>query len=176
MAKAGKLSDKQELFCKEYLVDLNATQAAIRAGYSEKASRAISCENLTKPNIQERIQELSKKRAEKLEISMDRVALEYHRIAMFDPRRLFNEEGSLKPIHELDDDTAAGISSLDHELIYSNKENIGEIKKIRLWDKTKALEALGRHVGFFEKDNEQGKSAPVVINLGTGIKPDEITH
>ena len=54
----GKLNQKQTLFCDEYLIDLNATQAAIRAGYSEKTARFIGAENLTKPNIAEYIQTL----------------------------------------------------------------------------------------------------------------------
>lgn len=52
------LNDKQKKFCNEYLIDLNATQAAIRAGYSEKTARSIANENLTKPDIQKYIQEL----------------------------------------------------------------------------------------------------------------------
>jgi phage terminase small subunit len=64
-----KLTAKQEMFCKEYIIDLNATQAAIRAGYSKDTATEIGCENLTKPNIQKRISELSKDRNEKLEIT-----------------------------------------------------------------------------------------------------------
>lgn len=67
------LTAKQELFCKEYLVDLNATQAAIRAGYSEKTAKEIGCENLTKPNIQEYIKEAMNKRSQKVEIDADYV-------------------------------------------------------------------------------------------------------
>ena len=69
----GKLTAKQEMFCREYLVDLNATQAAIRAGYSEKTAKEIGCENLTKPNIQEYIQAQMNKRAERVEITADYV-------------------------------------------------------------------------------------------------------
>lgn len=67
------LTAKQELFAKEYLVDLNATQAAIRAGYSEKTAKEIGCENLTKPNIQEYIKEAMNKRSQKVEIDADYV-------------------------------------------------------------------------------------------------------
>jgi phage terminase small subunit len=66
-----KLTPKQEMFCKEYLIDLNATQAAIRAGYSLKTAQRIGSENLSKPLIAERIQELMNKRSEKVEISAD---------------------------------------------------------------------------------------------------------
>lgn len=68
-----RLTDKQELFCKEYLVDLNATQAAIRAGYSESTARQMGSENLAKPVIAERIQILFDARAEKVELSSEYV-------------------------------------------------------------------------------------------------------
>ncbi len=65
---AKPLTNKQEMFCLEYLIDLNATQAAIRAGYSVKTAKDIACENLAKPNIQARIAEAMKERAEKTKI------------------------------------------------------------------------------------------------------------
>ena len=70
---AKKLTDKQKMFVKEYLIDLNATQAAIRAGYSESTAKEIGCENLTKPNIAEAIQEAMSERSEKVEIKAEDV-------------------------------------------------------------------------------------------------------
>jgi len=61
------------MFCREYLIDLNATQAAIRAGYSERTARALGCENLAKPNIQNRIAELKPQRNEQVDIDADYV-------------------------------------------------------------------------------------------------------
>jgi len=69
----SKLTDKQRMFCKEYLIDLNATQAAIRAGYSENTASETGYENLRKPNIEEEIQRLMNKRAEKAEISAENI-------------------------------------------------------------------------------------------------------
>jgi len=68
MAKP-RLTDKQELFCLEYLIDLNATQAAIRAGYSARTAQAIGAENLTKPLISERIAKAFNERAEETKIN-----------------------------------------------------------------------------------------------------------
>ena len=65
------LTDKQEMFCREYLVDLNATQAAIRAGYSDKTARSVGNENLTKPDIEKRIQELMSSRSEHLRLMLN---------------------------------------------------------------------------------------------------------
>ena len=67
----GRLTNKQEMFCLEYLIDLNATQAAIRAGYSEKTSYSIGQENLNKPDIATRIQELMNKRSKKTGITAE---------------------------------------------------------------------------------------------------------
>ena len=67
----AKLTDKQEMFCQEYLIDLNATQAAIRAGYSENAARQQGAENMAKPVIQDRVSELMKERTEKTKIDAE---------------------------------------------------------------------------------------------------------
>lgn len=69
----NKLTAKQEMFCKEYMIDLNATQAAIRAGYSEDTAAVIGCENLMKPNIQKYLQKLMKERSEKVLITAEDV-------------------------------------------------------------------------------------------------------
>ena len=79
-----KLTEKQKQFCLEYLVDLNATQAAIRAGYSQRTAREIGKENLTKPYIQENIQKLIDKRSERTQITADYVLCELKRIAETD--------------------------------------------------------------------------------------------
>jgi phage terminase small subunit len=73
-----KLTAKQEMFCKEYIIDLNATQAAIRSGYSKETAAVIGSENLTKPNIQQRIAELGQAREDRLEITADEVLKVIH--------------------------------------------------------------------------------------------------
>ena len=72
----AKLTAKQERFCIEYIIDLNATQAAIRAGYSVKTANRIASENLSKPDIQKKIQKLQQDRATRTEITQDRVLKE----------------------------------------------------------------------------------------------------
>ena len=81
-----KLTDKQEVFCKEYIIDFNATRAAIAAGYSEKTARKIGSENLAKLDIQHRIKELTGERNERTEITADRVVQELAKFA-------FNKDG-----------------------------------------------------------------------------------
>ena len=75
--KKTKLTDRQEKFCREYILDYNATKAAIRAGYSEKTAKSIGSENLTKPDLLARVRELQKEQAEKLCISADWVVMQW---------------------------------------------------------------------------------------------------
>ena len=74
------LTDKQKIFCKEYLVDLNATRACIRAGYSKKTARAIGCENLTKPYIHNEIQRLKGIREKKVGLTAEKVLKDIERV------------------------------------------------------------------------------------------------
>lgn len=165
---ANKLTDKQARFVEEYLIDLNATQAAIRAGYSEKTAQIIGSENLSKPLIAEAIEKARKKTSTKLEITRERVLMEMARLAFSDPRKMFDEDGQLVPIHELDDDTAAAIGGIDVNMRATRgpdgETNINEtegVHKIKVWDKNAALEKLSKHLGLFEKDNDQ--KAPTII-------------
>jgi phage terminase small subunit len=103
---AKKLTRKQELFVAEYLIDLNATRAAVRAGYSPKTAYSQGQRVLRNVEIHKAIQAAMDKRAEKLEITADRVLKEIAKLAFFDVRKLFNSDGSPKQICELDDDTA----------------------------------------------------------------------
>ena len=96
MAKS-KLTDKQALFCQEYLVDLNATQAAIRAGYSKNSAEVIGHENLRKPNLQELITELKDKRSEAVEINAEwvlRQAVKLHERCMQEVTPVTDSKGN----------------------------------------------------------------------------------
>ena len=90
------LTGKQERFCLEYIKDLNATQAAIRSGYSQDTARSIGCENLTKPDIVERIAELKAEREEAIKVDAQYVlqqAVEIHRRCMQEVRPLLDRKG-----------------------------------------------------------------------------------
>lgn len=163
MSEERKLTEKQAAFCREYLVDLNATQAAIRAGYSEDTASVIGSENLAKPYIQEIIQAERAKVAERTYISAEKVLREYARIAFGDIRKFYDAEGKIKNIADLDDDAAAALASIDIDELYEwadgAKINVGITKKIKTHNKLPALDALSKHLGLFTKDNEQKGAA-----------------
>lgn len=155
-AKGGDLNDKQILFCKEYLIDLNGTQAAIRAGYSIKTAQQISNQLLLKLVIQSKIQELKTKRADKLEITSDMVLAELAKLGFSDISEFFNDGYSIKPLSDLKDKSKC-IQSIQVEDTVGEFGNSRTVK-FKLHDKLSALEKIAKHIGFFEKDNEQSKS------------------
>lgn len=172
-----KLTAKQERFVAEYLVDLNATQAAIRAGYSQKTAYAIAEENLRKPDIAAAVAAGQQKRSERTAITQDRVLQELARIAFFDPRRLLNADGSPKPVNELDDDTAAVLAGMDiteeFEGHGEDRKFIGYTKKVKVSDKVAALGLAMRHLGMLNDKLQLGGGVSVTIKDYTGRKkPD----
>ena len=165
------LLPKQASFVREYLIDGNATQAAIRAGYSAKTAYKIGQENLRKPQIstflaqkQSLVAQRQDERLEAMELTEERVIREIARLAFFDPRKMFHADGSPKSITELDDDTAAAISGLEvleqYEGAGKDRVLVGHIKKYKIADKNSALDKAAKILGQYKKDNEQaGKGA-----------------
>lgn len=138
------LTDKQEMFCREYLIDLNATQAAIRAGYSEKTARASGCENLTKPDIQNRIAELKADRNEQVSVDAAYVLRRLIEIDEMDVLDILNANGELKPIKDWPKAWRTTLSGMD--VTEMAGDAAGLLKKIKWPDKVKNLELLGKHV------------------------------
>lgn len=143
------LTDKRKAFVEEYLKDLNATQAAIRAGYSAKTAEQIGFQLLHNTSVKESIAERMKAREKRTEITQDRVLQEYARLAFLDPRNLFDETGRPKSIKDLDEDTARAIIGLDVANVGNSEVGEGEVLKYRLADKKGALDSVARHLGMF---------------------------
>lgn len=157
-------TQKQQRFVEEYLVDLNGTQAATRAGYSEKTANRIASENLSKPVIQEAIQKAIAERSARTEITQDRVLEEYARLAFLDPRKFFDDNGNLKSIKGLDDDAAAALASFEVYVTTIDKNIETATAKVKFWDKSRNLNDLAKHLGMFSKDNKQkGKGGPIPV-------------
>lgn len=147
------LTDKQKRFVDEYLVDLNATQAAARAGYSARTANEQGARLLANASVRKAVQQGQQRSARKLEITRERVLREYARLAFFDPRELFLEDGKPRDISQLDQDTAAALVGLDVLEVYEgtgeNRRLAGCTKKYKLANKLGALDSLGKHLGLF---------------------------
>jgi len=157
----NELTPKQQRFCEEYIVDLNGTQAAIRAGYSKKTAHDIACENLTKPNIKKCVTELKEKQQNRTQITADMVINELALLAFSDAGNLFTDDGGLKHISSMPEEVTRTISEVTSRFERargSDDGEVAEIVKIKNYDKKGALDSLGKHFGIFEKDNTQSKT------------------
>lgn len=144
------LNEKQKRFAREYLIDRNATQAAIRAGYSERTAHAQGCRLLKHAEVQALVAGKTEAIAAKLEITAERVLQEMARLAFGDIRKIFGPQGELLPIDQIDDDTAAGLAGVEFVTVNLGEGVVEHVAKIKTVDKTKALEMLGRHLQLFK--------------------------
>lgn len=181
------LNEKQLRFVEEYLVDLNATQAAMRAGYSAKTANEQGSQLLAKLSIQEEIQKRVKERSERTGITSDMVVNELALIAFSDLKDFIqiDKEGAIKMRHfkklpagatrllkKLKEKSVVlGDASVDEgDDTAKQKQLIKVSKEIELHDKLKALELLGRHLGMFDKKLSEGGNG----GEGDPNKPDPV--
>jgi phage terminase small subunit len=152
------MTDAQKRFCDEYLIDLNATRA-YKVAYpnckKDDTANAASSRMLRNVKVQEYISKKQQEIEKRTEVTQDMVIKELAKIAFLDIRKLYTENGQLKNIADMDSETAGAISSLEtleeYEGYGDDREKIGDTQKVKLLDKTKALELLGRHLGIFKE-------------------------
>ncbi|MFR4808054.1 MAG: terminase small subunit [Peptostreptococcus anaerobius] len=138
----AKLTDKQRRFVEEYLIDLNATQAAIRAGYSVKTAKEIAAQNLTKLNISNEIAKAMAERSRRTGVSADRVIEELAKMVVNICDVVDVTTGRVCLGAKKDD--LASVQS-----IKIKETEFGTEQEIKLYDKKSALELLGKHLGIF---------------------------
>lgn len=150
------LTAKQKRFVDEYLVDLNATQAAIRAGYSAKTARSVGSENLTKPDIASAIEKRQKRLADKYEVNQERIVAELARIGfanMQDYMRAGPDGDPYLDFSDLTRDQAAALAEVTVEDFKDGRgEDARDVRRVKfkLHDKRAALVDLGKHLGMFK--------------------------
>lgn len=155
------MTEKQKRFCDEYLIDLNATQAAIRAGYNEKTAYSMGQRLLKKVEIQNEIQHLKDERSERTEITQDMVVNELAAIAFADAtdfvqvvkKPFTNDAGEEVMLPDVEITETNRLTPLQKKAIAGIKQGRNGIE-LKLNDKTRALELLGKHLGMFT-DNVQ---------------------
>lgn len=169
-----QLTPKQERFIEEYLVDLNATKAAIRAGYSPKMAGHQGYENLTKPYICQRITDKKAERAKRTELTADMVVSEIRALAFTRLHEFYELVPGrkkamvrLKPFDELTDAQRAAIKT-----ILNTRVGLA----VELYDKDGALKMLGEHLGIFEKHQRQGAAVFNVIDYSKAETPAYDDH
>lgn len=145
------MTPKQSLFVQHYLIHLNATQAAKDAGYSPKTAYSMGQRLLKNVEIQKALQEANEERSKKTGITRERVLEALGQVAFGDIRALYSEGGNLLPIPQLPDDAAVLLAGFDVSVIKARDDGDEDemVKKVKLVDRLRALEMIGRHLGMF---------------------------
>jgi len=157
------LKPKHDKFCREYVIDNNATQAYIRAGYSSSGAGQSAKKLLSNPKIAARVKfledEMVKKLSEKHEVTKEKILLERARIAFFKADELYDENGSIKSPKDWGDDIGAIVSGLKVTEIFEGygkgRKKIGQTTEVKICNKDGSLAALEKMHGMYGKDNEQ---------------------
>lgn len=148
---AEQLNDKQELFCNEYLKDLNGTKAAIRAGYSENTAQEQSSRLLSNVMVQERIAELQKEAAERNKIQVDDVLQELKALAFSNIVDFLSHGNKIKDVTKLPREMTRAITGIKAKVVRTGKNKYGYfVTDLKLADKRAALVDLGKHLGIFQ--------------------------
>lgn len=163
MANSKSLTMKQKRFIDEYLIDFCGAAAARRAGYSKNTANEIAYENLMKPDILAEIQNRAKRLSDESGITVERWFREVGRIAFFDIRKVFNEDGQIMEPRDWDDDTAGAIASLEIVERRTVRDEDGAIvkervKRIKALDKKAALDMLGKYFKVLTNKVEIGET------------------
>lgn len=160
--------EKRERFVQEVLKGGSRRAAAITIGIPEKSAAVWACNQMKHPYVKQLFADHKARVEAELEakhgLTIANVLESLRRLVMGDPRKLFNADGTLKPITELDDATASMVSSFEVTEDYDRegKVAVGRTSKIKMWDKNSAIDKAMRHLGAFERDNKQ---KPLTVNI-----------
>lgn len=153
------LTPKQAVFVQEYLRDLNATAAATRAGYSAKTAQEQASRLLSNVMIQAAIAQAQAARAQRTQVDSDRVLLELARLGFANVQHLYDAHGALLPVHQWPADVAPAVSRVItkelYELVDGERRLVGSLCDVRLHDKIKPLDLLGRHLGLLDRRDDR---------------------
>jgi len=181
MTKAKKKPRKQvgkpsrERFVDEFMVDRNATQAAIRAGYSPKTAGSAGHRLLKTVEILAEINRRGSEQSQRLQITSDRIMLELERLALLDPLDMFNPDGSMKALADIPEDARRAIGGLELRELTPLETPAGpiavQLRKVKFIDKTRALEDLAKILGLMkEKVEITGKDGKDLFSPETAAK------
>lgn len=170
-----KFTARQRRFIDEYLVDLNATKAAERAGYRGPHVATTAHHLLLRPHVRAAVDEALAARAARVEVTQDEVLREALRMLRSDFAQAFDENGNLKQVHEIPEDLRRAIASVETDELFEgrgeDRRQIGVTRKLKFWPKDKALELLMRHLGMLN-DKVKHELGPSFADLVTAsMKP-----
>lgn len=173
-----ELNEQHKKFCMEYLIDFHITNAAIRAGYKEKSAHVQGSRLLKNAKIKEYIHTLTQEIFEHMIINDYRVLAEYAHQAFCDPLHYYNDEYKLKPLQDLTRNQRSCIHSIEVKEWTGGAEGRASSRevKFKLYDKQKALDKIGQHLGLFTEkpdgNQDDNKLPPITFNVNTNGNAD----
>lgn len=174
--KKKAYTERMELFCRAYVLHGNASQAARDAGYSLLRAGSTGRDMMKKKAVIDRINELKSQRNERLELNADDVLREIYKIATTDLKAFYDSNGSLLPIHQWPEGAGKLVASVEVDEIFDGfgkeREHIGYTKKLKLWDKLKALEMLAKHLKLLTEKHEHSGSMTLEQIIAESRKED----
>lgn len=157
----AKLAEKQRLFVEEYLIDLNATQAAIRAGYSPRTAQEQGSRLLSNAMVRACVDKALAERSKRTGVNAERVVRELAKLGFVNAADVINfREATV--LSDAESEDLAAIASVKVKVIPTEDGDIVE-REVKMYDKTKALELLGRHLGLFDDKLTVQGAVPVQI-------------
>jgi phage terminase small subunit len=157
----SSFTPRQQRFVGEYIKDLNATQAAIRAGYSARSANELGTRLLAKPHVRAAVEAAKRQRADRVKVQADDVVRELMLLATADVSQAFDEQGRLKPLKDIPEQVRRSICVLEAKIESGGargtaggaKAYSGQVATLR-WDKMRAIELLGKHLRLFNEGPE----------------------
>ena len=165
-----KLTRKERRFAREYVVDLNAAAAARRMGFAHARANVMGVLMLQRQVVAYEVKRLLRRQFSLLDLTAERVLEELRRVALADPRALFDDAGRLRPLTELTAEQSACIASMDvvKRNLTGGDGEVETIYRVKCWDKTKALELLAKYFGLLVERGEVDLSEDLVRRLEAG--------
>jgi phage terminase small subunit len=154
---------KQTKFVQEYQVDYNGTRAAIAAGFSEKTAAVQAVRLLRNHNIIAELQRIKQEMVASGKLTREKVIDELRKIAFSDINKVLGDDNEPLDLQDVDKEYSAAVAGVKIT-VTENEFGTKTKKELTLWDKTRALEMLGRYFGIFEKDNNQLRPA-IQVNI-----------
>ena len=157
----ARMTEKQKRFVEEYLIDLNATQAAIRAGYSPNTAEQTASRMLSFVKVQDAIEKALAERSRRTGINQDRVVQELAKIAFVKITDVVNDDCEILP--DADEADLAAIESVKVKTIPTKNGETGIEREVKLSSKLKALELLGKHLGMWNDKLDVNMNIPIIF-------------
>lgn len=157
----ARMTEKQKRFVEEYLIDLNATQAAIRAGYSPNTAEQAASRMLSFVKVQDAIEKALAERSRRTGINQDRVINELAKIAFAKITDIVNSDCEILP--DADEADLAAIESVKVKTIPTKSGETGVEREVKLSSKLKALELLGKHLGMWNDKLDVNMNVPIIF-------------